>query len=270
VDDRIELVRGAGALSRGRRAAAHPGAHGREVPYDGLPIDIGFVCQNLGTAAAVADALEGRALTSRIVTVTGPGVRQGAQRGGARLGTPVADLVTLCGGYAENVQRLIMGGPMMGFALGTDAVPVVKATNCLLALTGRRCARRETNVPASAAASVRARLSRAAAAAGAVSPDARRAFEQVQALHVFDCIECGCCDVVCPSHIPLTHILPLREGRALGRRAGAASSSGRAPALRIARGAPWRLRSRAAARARARLNRRTRRAAAPAEDPRRR
>jgi electron transport complex protein RnfC len=210
-DDRIELVRVPARYPEGGERQLIQVLTGREVPHDGLPIDIGFVCQNLGTAAAVADALEGHALTSRIVTVTGPGVRH-AHNIEARLGTPAADLVSLCGGYAEHVQRLIMGGPMMGFALATDAVPVVKATNCLLALTTAAVRAEGDELPC-----IRCGECARACPARLLPQELFRhtragAFEQVHALHVFDCIECGCCDFVCPSHIRLTQSFRYAKG----------------------------------------------------------
>jgi H+/Na+-translocating ferredoxin:NAD+ oxidoreductase subunit C len=210
-DERIELVRVPARYQEGGERQLIQVLTGREVPYDGLPIDIGFVCHNLGTAVAVADALDGRALTSRIVTVTGPGVRE-PHNVEARIGTPVAALIAQCGGYSDGVQRLVMGGPMMGFALATDEVPVVKATNCLLALTAaslrvqddeRPCIRCGECARACPARLLPQELHRHARAG---------AFEQVHALHVFDCIECGCCDLVCPSHIPLTQGFRIAKG----------------------------------------------------------
>jgi electron transport complex protein RnfC len=201
-DERIELVLLPARYPEGGERQLIQALSGREVPWDGLPIDIGYVCQNLGTAAAVADALDGRPLTSRIVTVTGPGVRS-PHNVEARLGTPAAELVALCGGYTEDVTRLVMGGPMMGFALATDAVPVVKATNCLLALTTPVVRRLDDVLPCIRCGEC-SRVCPARLMPQELHRYIRREdYEQVQRLNVFDCIECGCCDYVCPSHIPL-------------------------------------------------------------------
>ncbi|MFO7858603.1 MAG: electron transport complex subunit RsxC, partial [Ectothiorhodospiraceae bacterium] len=105
---------------------------GHEVPSGGLPLDIGVLCHNAGTAAAVTRAVvHGEPLTDRVVTVAGTGV--GAPRNlRARIGTPLATLVAAAGGYHGRVNRLVIGGPMMGFAVTDDAVPVSKGCNCVL------------------------------------------------------------------------------------------------------------------------------------------
>ncbi|NNL96523.1 MAG: electron transport complex subunit RsxC, partial [Xanthomonadales bacterium] len=108
---------------------------GQEVPLGSLPADIGLVCQNVATAAAVADAvLEGHPLIERYVTVTGEGIRE-PRNLLALIGTPVAHLVTQCGGYTEAATRMVVGGPMMGYALASDQEPIVKASNCILVMT---------------------------------------------------------------------------------------------------------------------------------------
>ena len=97
----------------------------------------GVVCQNVGTAAAVADFFaRGQPLISRIVTVTGGGVAR-PRNIEARIGTPVSELMALAGGYQDEPRRLVMGGPMMGVALESDELPITGATNCLIVATGR-------------------------------------------------------------------------------------------------------------------------------------
>ena len=106
---------------------------GKETPSGGIPADVGVVCQNVATVTAIYQAVcLGLPITERVVTVTGNGVRL-KQNMLARIGTPIKDLIAQCGGYSDQVERLIMGGPMMGFALPDDAIPIVKATNCILA-----------------------------------------------------------------------------------------------------------------------------------------
>jgi electron transport complex protein RnfC len=174
-----------------------------EVPHDGLPADIGVVCQNVGTAAAVARWVRDREpLISRIVTVTGDGVHT-AGNFATRIGTPFASLIGDCGGYTERMSRLIMGGSMMGAALPHDDLPVVKATNCIVAASTLDLQPRGPEMPC-----IRC------GACSYVCP----AFLLPQQLHwylrpyngpqlerhgLLDCIECGCCDYVCPSQIPL-------------------------------------------------------------------
>ena len=177
----------------------------KEVPSDGLTADIGILCYNVATAYAVYRAVvHGEPLLSRPVTVTGHGVKDPCNVE-VWLGTPVADVVHACGGYHDNVERLIMGGPMMGFAINTDEVPVVKATNCLLAATSG-----EMGTPAPAMPCIRcgecvhvcpARLLPHELYWHARSKD----FDKTREYNLFDCIECGCCAYVCPSNLPLVH-----------------------------------------------------------------
>lgn len=176
---------------------------GREVPSHGLPAEVGVLCQNVATAAAVADAvLDGRPLIERIVTVTGQGVAApGNYR--ARVGTPASAVIAQAGGYTDLAHRLILGGPMMGFALQTDALPVTKAANCLLVASSE-----EAPDPPPAQACIR--CGRCAEVCPALLLPQQlywyaraRDLDKVQDYHLFDCIECGCCAHVCPSHIPL-------------------------------------------------------------------
>lgn len=176
---------------------------GKIVPGDGLPAQVGVVCQNVGTAAAVHDAVRhGRPLIERYVTVTGPGVAN-PRNVRARIGTPMRELVELCGGYAGQPDRLIMGGPMMGFAVADDSVPIIKASNCLLATTPETFP-----APPPAMPCIRCGACAEACPVSLLPQQlywhARaRELDKTQDYNLFDCIECGLCAYVCPSHIPL-------------------------------------------------------------------
>jgi Na+-translocating ferredoxin:NAD+ oxidoreductase subunit C len=175
---------------------------GRETPVDGLPLDVGVQCFNVATAYSVHRALDcGEPVISRIVTVTGHVARPGNLE--ALLGTSFAELIAECDGYQDGVERLIMGGPMMGFALHGDEVPVTKAANCILAAGAGELAPEQPVLP----------CIRCGACVEACPADllpqqlywhARaKEFDKAQDYHLFSCIECGCCSYVCPSHIPL-------------------------------------------------------------------
>ncbi len=178
---------------------------GREVPSRGLPIDIGLVMQNVGTAYAVAEAvLYGRPLTRRVVTLTGESIEQPGNYW-VPLGTPVGHLLEQVGFKPQAQQRVIMGGPMMGFTLPNLNVPIVKISNCILAPSSTelapaqdemaciRCGACADVCPASLLPQQLQWLAKA------------QDYDGLEQQHLFDCIECGACAYVCPSEIPLVH-----------------------------------------------------------------
>ncbi len=191
---------------------------GKQVPSGGIPADIGVVCQNVGTAVAVHEAVAlGRPLVSRVTTVTGEAVaRPGNYE--VLLGTPMGWLLEHAGVDAERARRLIMGGPMMGFSIPDPACPVVKTTNCLLVPTED-----ELPTPPPAQACIRCGLCAEACPATLLPQQlywfARgKEYDKLEGHNLFDCIECGACSYVCPSHIPLVQYYRASKAEIIARR----------------------------------------------------
>ena len=176
---------------------------GDEVPTSVIPAQIGILCQNVATLAAIAQAvLAGKPLISRYVTMSGRGLRA-PRNFEVLIGTPIADLIRAAGGLAGDVRKLVLGGPMMGFTLDSDQVPITKAANCVLALSEE-----DAPDPGPALACIRCGKCAEVCPANLLPQQmywyARsKDLEKVQDYNLFDCIECGCCAQVCPSHIPL-------------------------------------------------------------------
>ncbi|MDO9602226.1 MAG: electron transport complex subunit RsxC [Rhodocyclaceae bacterium] len=174
---------------------------GIEIPYGKLGPDFGVQCFNVGTAHAVARAvLHGEPLISRIVTLAGNFTRPGNLE--VLIGTP-NDALLAQGGPKPDTDRVVMGGPMMGFTLHDTTVPVVKASNCLLAMSPALFPPPPPEMPCIRCGAC------TRACPVVLQPHelywyARaKNFGKTQEYHLFDCIECGCCAYVCPSRIPL-------------------------------------------------------------------
>ena len=178
---------------------------GKEVPVNGLPADIHVLCHNVATSYAIYKAIyHGEPLISRIITITGHGIHS-PQNIETNIGTPIQTCIEHCGGYRDEANALIMGGPMMGLTLETDELPVIKGTNCLLVTTEE-----DISLPTSTTHMPCIRCGKCVEVCPANllpqqlywyagSKDYDRAIEY----NLFDCIECGCCSYVCPSQIPL-------------------------------------------------------------------
>jgi electron transport complex protein RnfC len=218
---------------------------GRQVPSGGLPSDLGILCQNVGTAVAVADAvLRGRPLVSRITTVTG----ETPQRPGnfeVLIGTPMRQLLAEAGcslPTGSEARRLIMGGPMMGVTMPDADCPIVKTTNCLLVPAADELGNDQT-----AQACIRCGHCAEACPASLLPQQlywyARaRDHERLEEHHLADCIECGACSFVCPSNIPLVQYYraskaAIREQRAEDARSERARQRFEARQQRIERAA---------------------------------
>lgn len=185
---------------------------GSKVPAQSLPSEQGIICQNIGTAYAIYQAISaGIPLTERIITLTGPGIKQ-ANNIRAKIGTPIKHLIEQCGGYTPDVQRLIIGGSMMGIALSSDEIAVTKATNCILALSTDELVKKPAVMPCIRCGDC------ASVCPVELLPQQLYWYSRSQQLdlcldyHLFDCIECGCCDIVCPSHIPLVQMFRAAKG----------------------------------------------------------
>ena len=176
----------------------------RNVPAGGLPMDVGCLVHNVGTAKAIFDAVSSnRPLIERVVTVTGTGIKQ-SKNLLVRIGTPFQNLIDFCGGFSEETIKVINGGPMMGIAQYTLDVPVTKGTSGILLLTEKeaeilepgpciRCARCVDICPMNLLPNTLVQLIE------------NKRFDEAHKTGVLDCIECGSCAFICPSKIRHIH-----------------------------------------------------------------
>ncbi|MCF5762866.1 electron transport complex subunit RsxC [Aeromonas veronii] len=197
---------------------------GRQVPKGGRAVDIGIMVLNVATVFAIKRAIiDGEPLIERIVTLTGDSFKKPGNAW-VRLGTPVRWLLQRFELQPEAEQRVIMGGPMMGFTLPHAMVPVVKATNCLLAPT-----QAELPAPGPEQPCIRCSACADACPASLLPQELywyskAKEYDKAEKLNLMDCIECGACAWVCPSEIPLVQYYKIakddiREARAEAEKA---------------------------------------------------
>ncbi len=176
---------------------------GREVPSCALPIDVGCVVQNVGTALAVYEAVQkNKPLIERVVTVTGRDIARPSNFL-ARIGTPVSALIEAAGGVKSSGSlKVIGGGPMMGRAMSNPDAPVTKGTSGILVLSGKdalrctetaciKCGKCTTVCPMGLEPYLLSRLAQ------------KQMWSEAEAGVVVDCIECGSCAYTCPARVPL-------------------------------------------------------------------
>ena len=178
----------------------------RQVPSGQLPSAVGVVVQNTGTAAAIYEAVvNGKPLIEKVVTVTGKAIKNPKNLKVA-IGTPFSYILDHCGINRDEMERLVMGGPMMGLAQMTEEATVVKGTSGLLALTNEEMRPYKTKACISCSKCVSAcpmglaplMFDRLAAA---------KEYEAMAGHNLMDCIECGSCAYICPANRPLAEAI---------------------------------------------------------------
>ncbi|MBC8312892.1 MAG: electron transport complex subunit RsxC [Candidatus Cloacimonetes bacterium] len=180
----------------------------RKVPAGGLPMDIGVVVQNVGTALAIYEAVRyNRPCIKRITTVTGEIVKS-PKNLRVPIGTMISDMINYCDGTNKNIAKIISGGPMMGFAIPTSETPITKTTSGIV-LFGEddiidtteqvclRCGRCVDACPMNLTPTF------------IVENVKNQNYEEAKKVNILDCMECGSCSFVCPSHIQLIQWIKL-------------------------------------------------------------
>ncbi|NMD00390.1 MAG: electron transport complex subunit RsxC, partial [Bacteroidales bacterium] len=183
----------------------------REVPSGKLPIEVGCVVQNVGTAFAVYEAVQfNKPLIDRVVTLSGKNINGGNFI--VRIGTPIQAMIDKCGGLPENTEKIINGGPMMGKALTSTEVPVTKGTSGILIFTSEmshrmpmyncvRCGKCVTVCPMGLEPILLEKIAE------------NKNWEMAEKEHILDCIECGSCHYTCPAGRPLLDMIRLGKNK---------------------------------------------------------
>lgn len=186
----------------------------REVPSGGLPIDVGVVVQNVGTALAVYEAVQkNKPLVERIVTVTGKALPR-PMNVLARVGTPLDKLIEFCGGMPEDTGKVVSGGPMMGRAVANLESVVTKGTSGVLLFKRNEAARKQAGSCIKCAKCV-------GVCPMGLEPymlyklGTRNMFAEMEAYYATDCIECGSCSYTCPSALPLLDYIRLGKAEVM-------------------------------------------------------
>lgn len=190
---------------------------GRKVPEGKLPADVGCLVMNIGSISFLASYMRtGMPLTLKRVTIDGSAIAH-PQNVIVPVGTPIKDVVAFCGGYKSEPKKLIMGGPMMGVAITSDELPILKQNNAILAFDEREATLRQPT------ACIRCGRCVAACPMNLMPTKLEQATERkdvegLKALNVMACMECGCCAFSCPAGRRL--VQAIRLGKSYVRKAG--------------------------------------------------
>ncbi|MBN1987157.1 MAG: electron transport complex subunit RsxC [Prolixibacteraceae bacterium] len=185
---------------------------GKEVPSGGLPIAVGAVVSNVGTAFAVYEAVQkNKPLIERVVTVTGKNVANPSNFK-VRVGTATSELIEAAGGLPEDTGKIISGGPMMGRAVASLDVPVTKGTSGILIIKEDESKRKEYM------ACIRCSRCVSVCPMGLepyllMTLGEKQIFDRAEQERVMDCIECGSCSYTCPSQRPLLDYIRFGKGK---------------------------------------------------------
>jgi len=190
----------------------------REVPPPpGLPMDVGVVVQNVGTTVAVYEAIRyKKPVIDRIVTVTGRGVKEPGNLK-FRIGTMMADLVKQCGGLTDDVEKVVMGGPMMGISQFDLTVPAIKGTSGIVIMPAEDVVSPEEQNCIKCGRCVQACPMNLVPNMIAVLTDAGE-FDKAEKLNAMTCIECGSCSYACPAKIWLVQKIKYAKAEINARR----------------------------------------------------
>ena len=188
----------------------------RQVPAPpAIPVNVGAVVQNVGTAFAVYQAvMKNKPLFERYTTVTGKQVKNPGNFL-VRMGTPMSQLIDACGGLPEGDNKILAGGPMMGKALLTTEVPICKGTNSVTILTDTDAHRKEAQPCIRCAKCV-------SACPMGLEPyllstlSSMKNWERLESEDITSCIECGSCQFTCPAHRPLLDNIRLGKSTVMG------------------------------------------------------
>ncbi len=215
-DERIEVFTLKVKYPQGEERQIIKACLKREVPSGGLPMDVGVVVQNVGTVCAIYDAVHRDIpLLERSLTISGSGIKE-PQNVKVRIGTILKNVIDNCGGYADGVGKIIMGGPLMGIAQYTDEVPILKATSGIIVQTEDEVSIEEEQPCIRCSRCVDVCPMRLLPCEIANYAEHHN-FDKCEELDIMDCKECGSCSFVCPAKRNIAHLVKFAKNEIMSK-----------------------------------------------------